>query len=171
MKNNRRIRQSEQNAMPPHTAQHIAQAIFSTTAPHAALRHHASPICHNGVRGGACAAPRVFRRKNRERTDKSPAGMLAFPAGFLDGFSGVHQSDSVSNAAGARCQEICNDSVRQTGSRGGAPPVRGAGAQSPRSIPVPIHANAFSATFRKNHGRFSRPCRSAFARPQARPGI
>ena len=112
-------------------------------------------------------AKRRLRRAPDERSEvgrshtNRPAGMLAFRAGFLYGFAGVHrrnlfprffafpkgrreQALALRNlvpfllcphVSGAHCRQMHTNLVRLPGSWGGTPLVRGAGAQSPRFAP------------------------------------
>ena len=52
-------------------------------------------VWRGGVHSAAARRGSDERSEAGRRQTKSPAGMLTFPAGFLDGFTGVHQSYSV----------------------------------------------------------------------------
>ena len=56
------------------------QAVFITPAPHTASRHHASGIDRDGVRSGACAAPRMSGAKPGEDRRKTAGESLLAPA-------------------------------------------------------------------------------------------
>ena len=95
-----------------------AQAVFLTAV-------YAAPLA-------ACSG---FPQGSRKKADKSPAGMLAFLAGFLDAFGSVHRRISVPTRNRRTLLVSLYQQCSPAGVKGMKSPCGGLGAEAP-SVPI-----------------------------------